>query len=298
VSVDGRWRMPRQGLTTTLAFVDAAAERDGPMRVAWIGQRDVMPLSGATFDADPTDGVSAEADLVLALTDDRSPRFTDRWAPPLSPIAQRTADVLREAVGGETVRLGRSLAPLGVRYLVLAEETAPVGRRAGDRRPTPEPLVRALDGQLDMERIEQVNDAVRIYVNKAWFPARAALAPGADANSQQDVSGEPVLTDRLGPASWAGDVPAEREIYVSQTYSERWHLDIDGERAPARVAFGSAMAFESKGGAATLRYDTPSSRHQALLLQIGLWVAVIAVIVLWRDRLRRREAAVGFDRDH
>ena len=131
-AVDGRWGMPRQGLTSTLAFADTAAERDGPMRVAWIGHRDVMPLSGATFDDTARDGVSADADLVLALTDDRSPRFTDRWAPPLSPVAQRTADALREAVSGETVRLGRSLAPLGVRYIVIAEETVarwPAGRR-------------------------------------------------------------------------------------------------------------------------------------------------------------------------
>jgi hypothetical protein len=295
VSIDGRWRMPRQGLTTTWAFLDAAAARDGSMRVAWIGQRDVMPLSGATFDADPTDGVSAESDLVLALTHDRSPRFTDRWAPPLSPTSQRTADLLREAVGGETVRLGRALAPLGVRYLVLAEETSPVGGRAADRRPAPDALVRALDGQLDMERIEQVNDAVRIYVNRAWFPARAALAPGADSNAQTDVTGEPVLGDRAGPAAWQGDVPGEREVFASLSYSDRWRLDIDGEEAPARVAFGSAMAFESDGGAATLRYETPSSRRQALLLQIGLWVAVAAVTVLWRDRLRRRERLVGFD---
>ena len=58
-----------------------------------------------------------------------------------------------------------------------------------------------------MERIEQVNDAVHLYVNNAWFPARAALAPNADANAQADVSGSPVLTDRLGPASWQGPVP-------------------------------------------------------------------------------------------
>ena len=203
-AVDGRWGMPRQGLTSTLAFADTAAERDGPMRVAWIGHRDVMPLSGATFDDTARDGVSADADLVLALTDDRSPRFTDRWAPPLSPVARRTADALREAVSGETVRLGRSLAPLGVRYIVIAEETSPVGRRAGDKRPAPRELVRALDGQLDMERIEQVNDAVRMYVNKAWFPARAVLAPGADANANDDVTGSAALPRAFGGGELAG----------------------------------------------------------------------------------------------
>jgi hypothetical protein len=112
---------------------------------------------------------------------------------------------------------------------------------------------------------------------------------------QTDVTGEPVLGDRAGPAAWQGDVPGEREVFASLSYSDRWRLDIDGEEAPARVAFGSAMAFESDGGAATLRYETPSSRRQALLLQIGLWVAVAAATVLWRDRLRRRERLVGFD---
>jgi GT2 family glycosyltransferase len=294
-AVDGRWGMPRQGLTSTLGFVDAAATRDGPMRVAWIGNRDVMPLSGATFDADPTDGVSADGDLVLALTDGRSPQFTDRWAPPLSPVAQRTADILRSAVAGETVRLGRSLAPLGIRYLVIAEETSPVGRRAGDRRPAPPELLRALDGQLDMERIEQVNDAVHMYVNTSWFPARAALAPGADANAQDDVTGSPVLTDRLGPASWRGPVPAKSEIFVATPFSERWQFDIDGDVIAPRAAFGYAMAFPSTQGTATLRYRTPGSRHEALLLQLGLWVAVVGVTLLWRDRLRRRETSARFD---
>ena len=290
-AVDGRWGMPRQGLTSTLSFVDTAAANDGPMRVAWIGHRDVLPLSGATFDADPTDGVSADGDLVLALTDGRSPQFTDRWAPPLSPVAQRTADLIREAVSGETVRLGRALAPLGVRYLVIAEDTSPVGRRAADHRPAPPSLFRALDGQLDMERIEQVNDAVRMYVNNAWFPARAALAPNADANAQVDISGTPVLTDRLGPATWQGPVPGGSEIFVATTFSERWELDIDGAAVTPRAAFGYGMAFPSTQGTATLRYRTPASRHQALLLQIGLWLAIVVVTLLWRDRLRRREAS-------
>jgi hypothetical protein len=294
-AVDGRWGMPRQGLTSTLAFVDAASVRDGPMRVAWIGSRDVLPLSGATFDPDGSDGVSADGDLVLALTDDRSPRFTDRWAPTLSPVAQRTADLLREAVAGETVRLGRSLAPLGIRYLVFAEETSPVGRRDGDRRPTPPSLLRALDGQLDMERIERVNDAVRIYVNQSWFPARAALSTNADANAQSDTTGTAALTEQLGPATWRGPAPADGELFVATTFSDRWRLDIDGTEVKPRVAFGSAMAFPSSAGTATLSYRTPGSRHAALLVQAGLWLAVVVVTLLWRDRLRRREALVRLD---
>jgi len=130
-----------------------------------------------------------------------------------------------------------------------------------------------------------------MYVNNAWFPARAALAPGADANAQVDTSGTPVLTDRLGPATWQGPVPAAREIFVATTFSERWELDIDGAAVTPRVAFGYGMAFPSTQGTATLRYRTPASRHQALLLQIGLWLAIVAVTLLWRDRLRRREAS-------
>ena len=294
-AVDGRWGMPRQGLTSTLAFVDTTSLRDGPMRVAWIGHRDVLPLSGATFDGDGSDGVSSDGDLVLALTDDRSPRFTDRWAPTLSPVAQRTADLLREAVAGETVRLGRSLAPLGVRYLVFTEETSPVGRREGDRRPTPPSLLRALDGQLDMERIERVNDAVHIYVNQSWFPTRAALATDADANAQDDTTGSAVLTERLGSASWQGPAPADGEIFVANTFSDRWQLEIDGNEVTPRVAFGYAMAFPSTSGTATLRYRTPGSRHAALLVQAGLWLAIVVVTVFWRDRLRRREALARLD---
>jgi len=58
------------------------------------------------------------------------------------------------------------------------------------------------------------------------------------------------------------------------------------------------MAFPSTQGTATLRYRTPGSRHEALLLQVGLWVAVVAVTLLWRDRLRRREASASLDDHH
>jgi hypothetical protein len=130
-----------------------------------------------------------------------------------------------------------------------------------------------------------------MYVNKSWFPARAALSPGADANAQDDVTGTPVLTDRLGPAAWRGPVPADSEVFVAIPFSERWQLDIDGALVAPRAAFGYAMAFPSTPGTATLRYRTPGSRHEALLLQVGLWVAVVAVTLLWRDRLRRRESS-------
>ena len=152
-----------------------------------------------------------------------------------------------------------------------------------------------------MERIEQVNDAVRMYVNNAWFPARAALAPNADANAQADISGSPVLTDRLGPASWRGAVPGNSEIFAATTFSERWELDIDGSAVTPRTAFGYGMAFPSTQGTATLRYHTPGSRHEALLLQMALWLAMVVVTLMWRDRLRRREAssrlAVHLDRE-
>jgi hypothetical protein len=80
-------------------------------------------------------------------------------------------------------------------------------------------------------------------------------------------------------------------VFVATTFSGRWVLDIDGSAVTPRVAFGYAMAFPSTDGTATLRYRTPGSRHQALLLQMGLWIAIVAVTLLWRDRLRRREAS-------
>ena len=173
-TVDGRWGMPRQGLDSTFGFLD---ETDGGSRqVAWIGQRDVMPVAGATFDEDPADKSTGDNDLVLAFTEDRGPRFVDRWSPPQSPIAARTAQALRAAAAGDTVRLGSDLAPLGVRYLVLPEYRTPIDRSPAEHFPLPPNLLRTLDAQLDLERIESINDAIRVYVNTAWVPVQVEAA--------------------------------------------------------------------------------------------------------------------------
>ena len=149
-----------------------------------------------------------------------------------------------------------------------------------------------------MERIEQVNDAVRMYVNKAWFPARAVLAPGADANRETATSHGSAARC---PSVWGRRAGRARcrptaSFTPALTYSDRWQLDIDGKPVTPRAAFGYAMAFSTTAGTATLRYDTPGSRHEALALQVALWIAVVAVTLFWRDRLRRREAFVRVGR--
>jgi hypothetical protein len=66
-------------------------------------------------------------------------------------------------------------------------------------------------------------------------------------------------------------------------------LEVDGERIQPRPSFGWATAFRViDGGRASLAYETPPARRIALIVQVGLWVLVVAVAAI--GRLRRRAA--------
>lgn len=287
-SFGGRWTLPSRGLELTVGFLDEPAQREGgPFRVAWVGHRDVVPVSGATFDHDPTDGVGADGELVLALTDSRSPQFTDRWAPPQSDTALGVADSLRGAVGGETVRLGRELAIYSVRYIIVVEHRSPISRDARTGRPAPGEFVHSLRAQLDLERVEGVNDALQIYRNTAWVPQRA-LAAGDGTRA--------ALASAEGPARWEGDVDTAGELRFSYPYDDRFRLTIDGVERPlvAQSDYGmkaDALSPAEVPARAQLEYRTPISRRVLLVLQPVLWLGLIAGLLIWRDRLRRLRVA-------
>ena len=281
---DGRWRAPDQSYSSVLAFLHDDQASAGPFRVVWLGDPDVLPLQGWRL----SDGIA------YATTDHGLPTVEDRWAGSSDGATSLVADALDLAKRRETSRLGRLVAPMGVRYFVVAGESAP---SSGDVRELPAAVERALGEQLDLQEV-LADPHLHVYRNVSWAPIRTELkgsavdaasrSPFFDAAATADLSGlPPLLTDRAGYANAKGAVNGGSIVYLANASSPRWSLSVDGRDAPREKAFGWANQFRvDQSGTATLRFSTPISRYALLLVQVALWVLALRRLWQWRTQGR------------
>jgi hypothetical protein len=277
---DGRWHAPDQSYEPVLAFLHDEQASAGPFRVVWLGDPDVLPLQGWRL----SDGVA------YATTDHGLPTVEDRWAGSSDGATSLVADALHLAQRRDTSRLGRLVAPMGVRYLVVAGESAP---SSGDARPLPRDVERALGEQLDLQEV-LADPHLHVYRNVSWAPIRTELkgpavdaassSPFFDAAATTDLTGlPPVLTDHSGYATAKGSVNPGSTIYLADASSPHWSLTVNGHDAPRAKAFGWANGFRvDQGGSATLHFNTPISRYALLAVQVGLWVMAVRRLRRWR----------------
>jgi GT2 family glycosyltransferase len=285
-SFDGRWGAPEKGFEASLGFLSSDAAAVGSFRVLWLGDPELMPLAGWRL----RDG------LAYGSTDQGLPTVADRWVGTSEDPTGLLGDALGLAIRRETSRLGRLLAPMGVRYVVVVEAAAP----GEPIHPAPADLVRTLGEQLDLEQVP-VDATLHVYRNASWAPTRATLPAGAAESSggsdafrsaiATDLRGAtPALRDGLGYAAARGDVANGDDIYLAAGTSTHWSLSVGGHNVPRRTAFGWANLFAAdRTGRATLQFNTPIQRRLLLAGQVALWAA--AVIVLIRLRRRERDAA-------
>ena len=208
----GRWHAPTAGFGDVLGFMQDE-EASAPFRVLWIGDPDVLPVAGWPFAR-------------------RHRLRHHRSGAPLrrGPLATGgrgvdglLADALRLADRRETARLGRLLAPLGVRYIVVAEAASPFG---SDVRPAPADLGSLLSTQVDLESVP-VNPVLHVYRNTAWAPTRAAVPASATpsfsgsayfpAAAALDLSGATTaLPEGHGPTKATGTLLDGSFVYVAR----------------------------------------------------------------------------------
>jgi GT2 family glycosyltransferase len=286
-AIDGDWGVPDSDFTRTLSFMeDDEVAAAGAFRVLWLGAPEVLPVAGHTVG----DGVA------YGLSDNGPPGIDDRWATP-SGANDLVGEALRLAADGRSERLGRLLGPLGIRYLVLAERSAPARSETAVRL-APEGVAATLNQQLDLRRID-VDPALGIYENDAWVPVRSSLAAAGAADVSAAVSApepfpatvgldlspsSPVLDGSTSGVRFRGDVPAGT-LYVAEAASPRWQLESGGEVAPRSTAFGWANAFAvDEPGEARLRYRTSPVRWLAVAGQALVWLLALSALA----RLRRR----------
>jgi hypothetical protein len=277
--------MPARDFSSSFASLSGDPEL-GASRVLWLGDSSVLPINGYAF----------EGAVDMATTDSGGPGFVDRWGGPETTGIPIVRDAVGAAVDGNTSRLGRLLAPFAIRYVVVVEDRAPGNT---EDVPVPEPLLQALGAQLDLEPVGGFDESLTVYRNASWAPMRSVLPPAVDTDAtglgglvNTDLTGaEPTLLDEHDDGIAAdGTIEEDGDVYVAATGDKNWKLEVDGEEAARRDAFGWANVFDTSDasggdGEASLRYDTPLKRHALLLAQVVVWA--IAWLALGNLRGRR-----------
>lgn len=285
---DGSWNAPGSGFDQQLSFIGSQA-RTSAFRVLWVGDPDVMPVGAWRIDDTLSYGTSNHG----------LPSLGESWATPAPGASSQLEAAIRLATHGETARLGHLLAPLGVRYIVVPGQVAPVPSW-GHHVPPPEALPASLDDQLDLAPIDALNPAVSVWTNRAWQPM-PALVPGRQIPDRTNLgdaadltlpaTDKPALTYAPDHRSAHGELSDTGQLLVDQADDRGWNLTVDGQKADRAAAFGGATryAVPARGGA-RLWYATPAGAIALSVLQVVLWLAVLDIWRRVNGADRRREA--------
>ncbi len=288
---NGAWNVPRASLSNLLAAQLPADPIEGDYRTLFIGDPRVLPVPSREY----RDGVA------YALVDDDRLNFTNRWAAPVTGVDERVREVLDSLSAGSTLRAGRQLASLGVRFVVVPEIDG-VGSTTARPRPIPAGLDDRLNAQLDLARAFGAPN-VSVYVNRSWVPASALITgPAGDAMLEPtDTPGDPGSVRLAGsPTAFAGfgpdlvviDEVDPGVVHLATALDERWWVRIGDERIGAQRGLGLTTAFDLRavpaGTTASLGYDRPASRWLWVVLQALAWGALLVAASSLRPRLPRR----------
>ena len=282
MAVGGSWNQSKTAIADLYTQMQDNPP-EGDYNVVYVGRSEVLPV--------PSLRVSDE--VAFAVADDGELTMRDRWAKP-NDLSSNVESALHAIIWRETVRGGRLLAPLAVRYVVVPQIDG--GESTIEKPlPLPEDLLAALSTQLDFRRVYLASDLV-IYENMAWVPSLSILDDNSSALSKQ-AGDEVLLSSELKstmPIARVGDVASvatevgASTVHLAVPFSNQLRLDVAGADVQPRVAFGGTTAFDvSDGGPATLKYNTPISQYLFIVVQSLLWLLVM-VAVFDIGRIQRR----------
>jgi hypothetical protein len=270
-SVSGRWHAPDGSWADALSFTtDATFE--GQFRILWVGDPNVLPM----------DPVELDDDVSWVLTRNGPGDVRELWRAPETSADAVIASAITVARRSETARLGRLLAPAGIRYVAVPLRNGPDGQRG-----EPMPEVRAaLAAQLDLARLRSEPGLV-VYENQSWAPARALTereVPGGDVEPLSSAA----RTDLVGAVP-VGDAPVpEGTALLAEAFDEGWSADGQGTALTHQRAFGWVNGFvHPDTGAVTFSHDGQGRRYALLAGELVLWV----VALVWWSRGRGRARA-------
>ncbi len=269
MSLNGGWNAPTQGYP---AFTELLADRvGGNSRVLWIGDASVVPV----------DVVESSNGVQFAVTDGGLPEVWGRWAPGPIGVTRTVGDHLDLARAGETVRLGRLLAPYGISLVVVLDQLAP----APYEGPSVDPgsgVVTSLTQQLDLERVPGVpNLIVFSNVSSAGLASALPNAEAEDAVTPADQLDVNLATggteiERTGPGQLTVMMPGEVPVLVAVPNAG---LELTSHDADLISGFSDLTVIPATvSGPAEIEYPTPLRRRVAIGFQVALFLvgAVLA----------------------
>jgi len=291
---DGSFQTPTTPLSRLIDASLPDADEAGDYNVLLIGDARVLPVPSTEY----RDGVS------WAIIDDGPLDARDRWMPPPNSASVLVTAALDEMSASSTLRAGRLLAPLGIRFVVVPPFDG-VNSTVNDPLPVPVGLVASLEDQLDLVARTPRLPTLEVFENRAWLPT-AALLQGGAAEASSAAGSEVLVRTELGDATPVfvgvdqfGSSVDELEtgvVHLAVPYDDRWSLSVDGESVPARRAFGETTAFDvTTPGIGRLRYDSPPTRLLLVVVQVVLWLVALVVVSRVQVPTSRRGPLVADD---
>ncbi len=291
---DGSWHTPRTPMPRLLAAQLPQDPTAGDYRVLYVGDPRLMPVPSREF----TEGIA------YAVTDAGSFDFTDRFVVERTRADDAVENALRLVADGSTLRAGRVLAPLGIRYVIIPK-TDGVVSKVDDPLPLADGLVAAFQNQLDIGSIYGP-PSLEIFVNEAWFPVGAQLTGAAAEVSRQageqtlvrsDLSAAvPSMVGADGREPDAANEVAPGVVHIAIPFDDRLQLTVDGEEVAARTGFGVTTAFDiGETGTGVLSYEQDRTRGWWLASQMTLWFVLLVLAAGARSPFGRRRATLLHD---
>ncbi len=270
----GDWHTPSTPLSRLIdaQLPDVPADGEGDYHVLLVGDARLLPVPATSY----RDGIS------FAVISDDDFEAPARWSAP-DAGSGAVIDALDQIAAGSTQRVGRLLAPLGIRYIIVPEFDDVVSTTS-DPLELPTGLVDAIDEQLDIVSIQGV-PTVELFENTSWIPtysvltgdtAAASRTAGNEALVRADLTSVvPAFSGTDAQSSATEEVPVGT-VHVAVPFDQNWRLEVDGTDIAPRRAFGATTAFDVEtAGTATLSYSTPGSRTVVLLVQFLLWALAL-----------------------
>ena len=201
---------------------------------------------------------------------------------------------LTALIDRQTVRVGRLMSPLAIRYIVV-----PLGDQPSQSSRL---LIDSLSNQIDLRRLYFAKDLV-IFENSAWLPivslldeesAVASEKVGESALIVRELrSMRPLFVDDQSVSNkTVSDSFEGGTVHLAVPFNKNWQLTVDSARLSPRVAFGASTAFDAPiKGVAKLSFRTSKFRDLYLFVQALIWFGLLILAANF-SRFRRQVRAV------
>ncbi|MEX0767266.1 MAG: glycosyltransferase family 2 protein, partial [Microthrixaceae bacterium] len=263
-SANGRWYQPEGDFRNLLNVVDGGTD----FRSLWIGDPDVLPLSPWML--------QGEDGLAMGVSSGLDPLVTQRFRLDGGAGVASLTQAVQAALNGETSRLGRLLAPMGIRYILVINRPVPEPFAEAEV-PMPTPALAALREQLDLQEVE-INPGVVLFETATTWPLRSNVTdldlPEDGAQTLREQLGEswsepPAVLGTNPGTKFSASLPADQQIAQSVTADPAWQMKLPAGESKRTDLFGWSQQFSTgTGGDVTLLWVTPLKLRALQLLQV------------------------------